>query len=179
MMRNGINSRFRNTISIEEFVALNDFTEEEGLEHIRNYNLTLGLPPQEPGEVLYNRALFETPTLQDNLFLAPLYNFTHPLSDYPEDEQYRLLNEYARNLGRINHPRTFTLQIEDRKRFIRIVTHEINKDGYWTFVQRTVFLHDPLPCYSTDIIVCSIVGAPTGHNNRIRAPTGINYPHPE
>lgn len=166
-----------NLLTNEERLLVINLTEEEKIGHIHAFNLRQELPRQASDEILYNRAFFDNPIIVEELFGWPAYHFTHPLSDYPQTTQHRLLTEYAVQLARINSPRTSSVQVEDRKQFICIITHEVNQNGYWTLVQRTVFLHKPLPCSSTDIIAPSNVAAPTGHNNRIKAPDGIDYPN--
>jgi hypothetical protein len=39
--------------------------------------------------------------------------------------------------------------------YVTLTTHEINRSGYWTFVQRAVFLHKPLPICSVDFVAPS------------------------
>jgi hypothetical protein len=41
-----------------------------------------------------------------------------------------------------------------------------------------VFLFNKRPFYTTDIVAPSNVAAPLGHENRLRAPVGIDYLHP-
>ena len=84
-------------------------------------------------------------------------------------------------MAQVNLPQTYYVGLEDLqpgKLYITLGTHEVNRDGNWTLVQRTVFLFREKPFYTTDIVAPSSVTAPSGHGNRLTAPAGIEYQRP-
>ena len=150
---------------------------------IRNFNLQLDLPTEDPNRVLYNGALFEAQQLDFNLFLLPKYVtlFTHPLSDYPQDEQHELLTLYGATLARVNHPRAYFIGVPGKIPGLLTVTlhtHKINVQGYWTFVQRTFHLHTPGPIVTYNIIDSSTVLAAPDPDISLCAPEDIVYTIP-
>ena len=109
----------------------------------------------------------------------PLFQFTHPLMDYPLGKQQELLDEYAALIGDVNRPRTFHVGVPrvdpSGLNFITVETHEVNRKGYWTVVLRTVFLHQRFPISSLDIVGFSDVVAPEGVDNIVKAPPDLKY----
>ncbi len=156
---------------------------EAKLTSIRALNIRQELPLQAPDDTIFNGAFFDKNTLAEDLFIVPLYNnFTHPLSDYPQEQQYEIIREYGVLIAEANWPRTIYVGVEDiepNAPFFPIGTHEVNKNGYWTLVQRTVFLFRELPFFTTDFVAPSTVPAPIDHaENLQQAPSGIDYLRP-
>jgi hypothetical protein len=163
----------------------NSLTNQQKVAAIRDFNQRQGLPVENPANVLFNGALFEAPELNQDLFLFPFYEFEQPLSAYSREKQVFLLTKYGATLARFNRPRAVFIGVPGREPgnlSVTIHTIEVNLKGYWTQVQRTVFLHqatrDNPPKVSLDIIATSIVPAPPDHNNCLRAPDDIWYIRP-
>ena len=154
-------------------------TKVERPEAIRNLNRRCGLPSQGPNELVWNNAIFHAPLLFEKRFFMPLFQFTHPLVDYPLGKQQELIDEYATLIGDVNRPRTFDVGIPrvDPSGFnsITVETHEVNRKGYWTVVLRSVFLHQRFPISSLDIVGFSDVVAHAGIDNIVKAPPDIKY----
>jgi hypothetical protein len=149
---------------------------------IRYINVQQRLPEERPERVLFNGAFFEGDSLQQDLFTLPDYqHFEHPLADHPECNRAFLLKQYGIFLCEINKPRATFLGTpghEPGNLSIVVETKEVNLAGYWTHVSRTIFLDEPRPRYSLDIVSPSTVLAPPDHNNQLRAPDGIIYNRP-
>jgi hypothetical protein len=156
---------------------------QEKIARIRDFNQRLGLPIENPNNVLYNGALFDATHLNHNLFLVVHPNFEHPLSAYPQEVQIARITQYAFQLAEQNTPRACFIGInkEPGNLWVTIHTKEVNRHRYWTFVQRTVFLHREEPITSIDIISPSNTLAPPDYpaspdyNNTFRAPADIDY----
>jgi hypothetical protein len=165
-----------------------NLTNQQKVTAIRDFNLREGIPTEDPDAVLYNGALFEAPQLNQKLFLVAAYEgFNHPLSEYPQDEQYKLITEYSALLASVNRPRACFIGVPGRdpgNLKVTIHTEEVNLQGYWVTVQRTVFLHEPEPIVSIDVIAPSTVRAPpdypasADHYNTFKAPADIIYEQP-
>ena len=103
---------------------------------------------------------------------------------HPQDEQYVLLIRYGATLARVNHPRAFFIGVPGKTPGLLTVTlhtYEINLQGYWTFVQRTVHLHASEPIDSYDIIgpsalslLLRTLGAPDPDNS-LCAPDDFHF----
>jgi hypothetical protein len=161
-----------------------NLTNQEKVTYIRALNLRDGLPEENPETTFYNGAQFEASQIDDRLFLVTQYRFTHPLSDYPEEEQIALVAQYAADLAEANHPRACFIGYKGNHPAITIHTKEVNLQRYWILVQRTVFLHRAEPVISCDIIAPSTVTAPPNYpvspdyRNTFRAPDNIYYTQP-
>jgi hypothetical protein len=159
-------------------------TNQEKVAAIRVLNLRDDLPIEDPDKVLYNGAQFEASQINDKLFLITKPQFTHPLSAYPQEAQEVLIAQYAAELTEANHPRACFTGYKGSHSAITIHTKEVNLQGYWIIVQRTVFLHRAEPITSVDIIAPSTIRAPpdypdpTDFRNTFRAPDGIYYTWP-
>ena len=91
---------------------------------------------------------------------------------HPQDEQYVLLIRYGATLARVNHPRAFFIGVPGKTPGLLTVTlhtYEINLQGYWTFVQRTVHLHASELIITYNIIGPSTVFAARDPDNSLRA----------
>ena len=130
---------------------------ENRLATIRRLNHVLGLPPQAHDSTIFNGAFFDRATLED--IRLPPYNFEHPLSDYPPAEIITHIQEHGVLAGRMNSPKTYSvgvLDIQDpNNQFTTILTREVNRDGYWCLVQRSIFLHRQEPVATVDFIAPS------------------------
>jgi hypothetical protein len=153
-------------------------TSQEKVAAIRDFNARQRLPTENINKVLYNGAFFEAPQLNQELFFLPSCNFPRPLSQYPQDEQYVILTKYGATLARVNRPRACFIGVpgqETGNLTVTIHTEEVNLQGYWTLVQRTVFLHQAAPIVSIDIIAPSTVLASP---DCLRAPEGTEFIRP-
>jgi len=151
------------------------------LQAIRHLNNRQGLPVPPPDSVIWNGALFQSRILNRVLFNTPPFGFTHPLSAYPREERYRHLLHYAELVTRTNAPRVRfigTSHTFPDNLLFTVHTKEVNNRGYWTIVQRTVFLCREYPIVSIDIIAPSSVAAPRNHNNLLEDPDDIDYDRP-
>ena len=174
----------QHNLASPETVAL--LTNPEKVALIRDFNLGQGLPEENIDKVLFNGAIFEGPPLINfEIFVFPAYEFTHPLSAYTLDEQAVHITRYGATLSRVNHPCASFIGINYKTPSnlsippsVTIHTNEINLQGYWTLIQRTVFLHQPEPTISLDIIAPSDVVAPLDPDHSIRAPDDIFYTQP-
>ena len=105
----------------------------------------------------------------------PLYSFTHPVVGYPQDIQFQLINEYAALIAHVNLPQMSFIGVSGvehpSENHTTVETRQVNREGYWTLVLHTVFLHHETPGASIDVIALSDDVAPTGHNNIIQAPS--------
>jgi hypothetical protein len=110
---------------------------KEKLEYIRSLNRCRGLPQQEPDKTLFNSQFFSIPTLDREGTIVPLYRFTHPLSDYPQDKQFKLIREYGILIGEANKPKTVSigvLNLKPNRLFVTLITREVDNAGYWILV---------------------------------------------
>jgi hypothetical protein len=150
---------------------------ESKLATIRELNHRQGLPFQECDSTIFNGALFDVATLAESILLPP-YNFTHPLSDYSPTEIPTLIREYGINAGRLNLPKTYSVSVLDipsiNDQYVTLVTRKANRAGLWCLVQRSIFLHKPLPFCTTDFIAPSL----TSVANSTPAPSEIWYRRP-
>jgi hypothetical protein len=158
---------------------LNNLTSEEKVVIIRKYNKEQDLPKENPALTLYNGSLLDAHYyINFKVFLICAYEFTHPLSAYPQNEQYEHLAKYAGTLSRINEPRVSFAGISGKTPgllTVSIVTHEISLQGYWIEIHRTVHLHQAEPFVSIDIIGDSNVVASPDPDNCLCPPRGIYY----
>ena len=124
---------------------------------VRELNRSLDLPPQERNCTIFNGGYFDAHTLES--IRLPLYNFQHPLSDHPFETIRAMIQDYGILLGRANSPNTTSVGVSGVSSVndlcVTLAAHEINRSGCWTFVQRTVFLHRPLPLCSVDFVAPS------------------------
>jgi hypothetical protein len=58
--------------------------------------------------------------------------------------------------------------------YVTLITREANRAGFWCLVQRSIFLHKPLPFCTTDFIAPSL----TSVANNTPAPSEIWYRRP-
>ena len=147
----------------------------EKLTHIRALNQTLGLPHQENKACIFNGGFFDIPTLVDDPIVMPPYPFQHPLSAYPQAEQSVLIHQYGVLLGIANGLKTVSVGALDPRPsdlFVTLDTREVNRAGCWTLVQRTVFLFNPLPFYTTDFVAASHLLAKPGE---VRPPADTDF----
>ena len=109
------------------------------------------------------------------------------LSEYPQDVQYVLITEYSALLASVNHPCACFIGVpgqEPGNLTVTIHTIEVNLQGYWVLVQRTVFLHQAEPIISIDTIAPSTVPAPPDYpaspdyHNTFKAPDDIVFDQP-
>ena len=160
----------------------NNLTIEEKVAAIRKYNLEQDLPKENPDLTLYNGSLFDAHTyINFKIFLVCAYEFTHPLSAYPQDEQYEHLARYAATLCRVNEPRASFSGIPGKTPgllTVSITTHEISVQGFWIEIHRTIFLHQEEPIVSIDTIAPSTVLASPDPDNCLCPPSGIYYDLP-
>ena len=160
-----------------------NLTNQQRVVAIQNFNVQQGLPTEDPEKALYNGALFEAQLLNYDIFLLPKCQciFAHPLSDYPQDEQYEILTRYGATLARVNHPQAFFIGVPGHSPGILTVTlhtHKINVPEYWTFVQRTIHLHAPEPIVTYDVIGSSTVLAAPDPDNSLCVPEDIVFTIP-
>jgi hypothetical protein len=157
----------------------NNLTTKEKVAAIRKYNLELDLPEENPAFTLYNGALFIAEQVIDyKIFHVCKPEFTHPLSAYPQNEQYSHLAKYAGTLSRVNAPQACFVGIPGSTPgllTVSITTREISKQRFWQEVHRTIFLHQEEPIVSIDIIAESTVLAAPDPDNSLVAPLGIFY----
>lgn len=125
---------------------------------IRLLNYRQHLASQAPDDTIFNGAMFEAATI--GRIVVPAYGFEHPLSSYPTSERARHLKEYGIETATQNQPIVFSigcLAKEDCELNITVMTREVNNDGYWCLVQRTIHMHRSVPLVSTDMIAPSWV----------------------
>jgi hypothetical protein len=144
---------------------------------IREFNHRQELPSQESDATIFNGALFDVTTLTGSILLPP-YNFKYPISDYSPTEIPTLIREYGINAGRLNSPKTYSVGVLDipstNDQYVTLITRETNRAGFWCLVQRSIFLHKPLPFCTTDFIAPSLTSAA----NNTPAPSEIWYRRP-
>jgi hypothetical protein len=156
---------------------------EQRLAAIRRLNLQQGLPLQAADDTIFNGALFDIATLQPGTILPP-YHFTHPLSDYSAPDILDFIRGYGIETGRCNSPQTYSVGVLDiqgpQNQFITLITREINRDGFWCLVQRTIFLHKPEPFATVDFIapstVSAVLNAPAPSETWFRRPADLGPP---
>ena len=157
---------------------------EERLATIRGLNLGQELPFQERDSTIFNGALFDVATLHS--IRLPPYPFTHPLSNYPTEEILNLIRQYGILAGQLNLPKTYSVGVlgipDNNNQFVKIITREVNHAGFWCLVQRSIFLHKPLPFCTFNFIAPSSVSAtgdtPAPSETWYRRPADIGEPAP-
>jgi hypothetical protein len=160
---------------------LKNLTIEQKVAAIRKYNLELDLPDENPALTLYNGAIHQDSKINHQIFAFCKPDYTHPLSAYPQDEQYAHLTRYAANLARLNVPQACFVGVPGKTPgllAVGLTSHEISAQGFWIEVHRTIFLHREVPLVSLDIIAESTVLAPADPDNSLVPPHGIFYDLP-
>jgi hypothetical protein len=140
-------------------------------------------------KVLYNGAIFNFESINQDLFVLPGYehirvpkyesiSFIHPLSDYTLEDQATFVGIYKDLFQFTNRPRVIAICDGHEHNTFQAETREVSTDGYWITVCRTVFLDTPVPRFSCDIYAPSSVRAPLDHNDLLVAPIGTLYAWP-
>ena len=178
------NHKFLPNLATEIYYMFPNLSNQQKVAAIRGFNRRQDLPVEH--EVLYNGALYDATKLNYNIFLHVKPDFPQPLSSHSPEKQQAILSRYARLLVDENAPRVSFINLAGRDLdHISIHTQEVNLEGYWTLIHRSVFLHRLDLIVSIDLVATSNVRAPSDYPDPAdfrdlhRAPPDIDYVRPD